>query len=109
MPVTALEMRSRLTDRYQTTVPAAVRKALGLGKHDTLRYSIMADGAVVLGKAEFEEPDPVMEKFLEILAKDISAGARHVRPLDAELKERIEALVGDVEIDLEERLPDEGA
>jgi len=108
MPVKALEMRSRLTDRYQTTVPAAVRKALGLGKHDTLRYSIMADGAVVLGKAESEESDPVMEKFLEVLAKDISA-ARHVRPLDAELKERIEALVGDIEIDLEERLPDEGA
>ncbi len=108
MPSMVLEMRSRLTDRYQTTIPAAVRKALGVGKHDTLRYSITADGAVVLAKADTEETDPVLEKFLEFLASDISSGARHVRTFDDRLKNRIEALVGVVEIDLEERLLDKG-
>lgn len=35
-----LKTESTLTDRYQTTVPETVRRALRLGKRDTLRYSI---------------------------------------------------------------------
>ena len=39
MPVN-LEVESTLTDRYQTTVPETVRRALRLGKRDKIHYSI---------------------------------------------------------------------
>ena len=51
MPAT-LEVESTLTDRYQTTVPDAVRRALRLGKRDKIHYSIRASGEVVLTRAE---------------------------------------------------------
>jgi antitoxin PrlF len=34
--MTVLEAESTLTTRYQTTIPDAVRKVLGLSKHDRL-------------------------------------------------------------------------
>ena len=43
-----LEAESTLTDRYQTTVPEPVRKALRLGRRDRLRYEIRPGGEVVL-------------------------------------------------------------
>ena len=38
-----LEIDSTLTDRYQTTVPETVRRALKLRKRDKLHYSILPD------------------------------------------------------------------
>jgi antitoxin PrlF len=35
-----LEVESTLTDRYQTTVPETVRRALKLGKRDKIHYTI---------------------------------------------------------------------
>ncbi|WP_051077043.1 type II toxin-antitoxin system PrlF family antitoxin [Scytonema hofmannii] len=37
-------VESSLTDRYQTTVPDAVRKILGLSKRDKICYTIQSDG-----------------------------------------------------------------
>jgi len=42
---------SKLTSKYQTTVPAAVREALCLEKGDALAFEIADDGAVTLRKA----------------------------------------------------------
>ena len=36
----SLDVESTLTDRYQTTLPETVRRALRLGKRDKIRYSI---------------------------------------------------------------------
>ena len=47
----ALEVESTLTDRYQTTVPETVRRALRLGKRDKISYTIRPDGEVVLTRA----------------------------------------------------------
>lgn len=41
---------STLTDRYQTTVPESVRKALGLNKRDKICYTIQSDGRVLKSK-----------------------------------------------------------
>jgi antitoxin PrlF len=41
---------SRLTSKYQATVPAAVRDSLGLKAGDSLNFEITPDG-VVLSKA----------------------------------------------------------
>lgn len=49
---------SRVTSKAQTTIPKAVRVALGLAEGDTLVYEIV-DGAVVLRRhAEHEVDDP---------------------------------------------------
>ncbi|MFN5651359.1 MAG: type II toxin-antitoxin system PrlF family antitoxin, partial [Actinomycetes bacterium] len=43
-----LEAESTLTDRYQTTGPETVRRALKLGKRDKIHYTIRPGGEVVL-------------------------------------------------------------
>jgi len=42
-----LDVESTLTDRYQTTVPETVRRALKLGKRDKIHYTIRPGGEVV--------------------------------------------------------------
>lgn len=42
---------SKLTSKYQTTVPAPVREALLLEKGDSLLFEIGDDGAVIVRKA----------------------------------------------------------
>jgi len=41
---------SKLTSKYQTTVPAAVRAALGLQKGDTMAFEIGEDGVITVRK-----------------------------------------------------------
>ncbi len=43
-------IESRLTAKAQTTIPRAVRKALGVGPGDTLEYAI-EDGRVIVTRA----------------------------------------------------------
>ena len=102
MPTTTFELESTLTDRYQTTVPEGVRRALKLGKRDKLRYLVKPDGAVVLMRAE--QSDPVLGKFLAFLAGDIAAHPQHVHGLDAALVERVRSLTASVKVNLDEPL-----
>ncbi|MTJ10992.1 MULTISPECIES: type II toxin-antitoxin system PrlF family antitoxin [unclassified Anabaena] len=98
---------STLTDRYQTTIPEPVRKALGLGKRDKIRYVIQPDGKVVISRADQQEEDPILWEFLNFIAKDIQKNPQHLQPIKAELVNRIQSLVADVEIDLDAPLSDE--
>lgn len=68
-----LEAESTLTDRYQTTVPETVRRALRLKKRDKIRYTIRSSGEVVLTRAvDADADDPVLGQFLGFLAHDIA-------------------------------------
>src|SRR3546814_4515084 len=96
--MTILESESTLTERYQTTIPAAVRKALRLQKHDKIVFKVTPDGKVALERAGGEE-DPALGRFLGLLARDIAAGTAH--PVSPELLQRIKTLVGDTQVDLE--------
>lgn len=97
-----LEVESTLTDRYQTTVPETVRRALKLGKRDKLHYTIRADGAVVITRAaEPKDNDPVLGQFLHFLADDIAKHPERVQAIDSALQARIQSLVGQVEVDLD--------
>ena len=97
-----MESESTLTDRYQTTVPEPVRRALKLGKRDRIQYTIRANGEVLLSRASArEEDDPVLSQFLGFLASDMAAHPERQRAVDPALAGRIRALVKDVEIDLE--------
>jgi antitoxin PrlF len=100
--VAILEAESKLTERYQTTVPESVRRALRLGKRDKIRFTIRPDGDVVLTRAlQTEGEDPVMGHFLNFLAQDIATHPERLVAIDASLVHRIQALVGDSEIDLD--------
>jgi antitoxin PrlF len=100
---------STVTDRYQTTVPDAIRRVLKLGKRDRLRYSVQPDGAVILERVSPEDAeDPVLGEFLAFLSRDIEVYPDRLKAFDGSLRERIQALVGRVEVDLEAPLsPDD--
>ena len=100
-----LDVESTLTDRYQTTVPETVRRALRLGKRDKIRYSIRPSGEVVLTRAEASEgDDPVLGQFLGFLARDIASHPERLRAVDAGLVQRLQSLVGGIEVDLDAAL-----
>lgn len=102
-----VELESTLTDRYQTTVPDGVRRALKLRKRDRIRYLVQGDGSVVLRRTE-DADDPVLGSFLDFLARDIAAHPRHVRAINAGLARRMRALAKGVKVDLEAALDPAG-
>ena len=103
MPFT-LDAESTLTDRYQTTVPETVRRALGLGKRDKIHYRIRPSGEVVLTRATDHEDDPVLGQFLGFLARDIASHPERLQAVNADLVQRLKALVGGIEVDLDAAL-----
>lgn len=63
-------LKSTMTERGQTTIPAAVRKALGLKPHQRLTYEIRDDGVVVR---------PEIENLIDLagcLKSDVPAGSK---------------------------------
>lgn len=101
MPAT-LQVESTLTDRYQTTVPETVRRALRLGKRDKIHYTIRPDGEVVLTRAATSESDdPALAPFLGFLARDMAGHPERLQAVDTSLAQRIQALLSGVEVDLD--------
>ena len=105
MPAT-LKVESTLTDRYQTTVPETVRRALRLGKRDKIHYTIRPDGEVVLTRAaDASGDDPGLAPFLELLARDIASHPERLQTIAPEFARRIQSLVDGVDVDLDAPLP----
>jgi len=99
---TTLEVESTLTDRYQTTVPETVRRALRLGKRDKIHYTIRAGGEVVLTRATLDQADdPVLGQFLGFLAQDIARHPDRLQAVNTATYQHIRTLVGGVEVDLD--------
>ena len=98
-------VESTLTDRYQTTVPEPVRKALGLNKRDKICYTIQADGGVVISRVE--QDDPILGKFLNFLAQDIAEHPQNIQAISSDLLIRVHSLVSEIAIDLDAPLADE--
>ena len=107
MPNPLLITESTLTDRYQTTVPDAVRKALQLEKRAKIRYTIQNDGSVLLSKSDDVISDPSLQPFLALLAKDIQDNPHHLTAVSPEWVRHIQSLVGDLEIDLDAPIEDD--
>ena len=99
---TTLESESTLTDRYQTSVPETVRRALKLGKRDKIHYSIRPDGAVVTSRVtQTEEEDPVIREFLGFLAEDLAKQPERIKTISPEWVERIQSLVRGIDVDFD--------
>lgn len=103
--VATLEVESTLTDRYQTTVPETVRRALRLTKRDKIHYAIRPGGEVVLTRVEaLEAEDPVLGQFLGFLARDIANHPQRLQAVDSQFLQHIQSLVGGIEVDLDAAL-----
>lgn len=103
----SLQTESTLTDRYQTTIPDVVRKALHLKKRDKIQYSVQPDGHVLISKIEKNQDDPVIDSFLNFLAEDMQAHPQQLSSINISLLNRIESLVTDVKFNLDEELSDD--
>jgi antitoxin PrlF len=104
-----IEIAATITERGQTTVPAAIRKMLSLGKRDQVVFRGLADGTVVIAKkpARADEDDPVIGKFLEFLARDMAQGPAQIRQAPKSMLARAKTLVEGVEVDLDAALADD--
>jgi antitoxin PrlF len=102
-----IQAESTLTDRYQTTIPDSVRKALGLSKRDKIYYSIQPNGQVIMSKADQPEDDPVLGQFLTFIVEDIRNNPHHIQAISSAHVNRVQSLVADVEFDLDAPLSDE--
>jgi len=103
-----LEVESTLTDRYQTTVPETVRRALKLNKRDKVHYVIRQNGEVVLTRAaSSESDDPALGSFLNFLARDIAEYPEHILAVEDALMQRIQSLTKGVEVDLDAPLQED--
>ena len=105
--VEALRFEATLTDKYQNTVPTAVRKALHLRKRDKVAY-VIRGGQVILEKVVSEEDqvDPAVQAFLGFLEREMVADPQRLKPFGGETSRRAAGLVGGMDIDLDAPLHD---
>lgn len=104
-----LEAVSTLNSRFQTTIPATVRKALDLDQGDILHYEILETGDVILSKKAhaLEHYDPVIKQFLSFLDKDFHHHPDHLIPLTEGRMARLSELTKDVQYDINAPLPED--
>lgn len=101
------EDKSTLTDRYQTTVPVSVRKALKLKKREQIKYEILSDGSVLLSKYQNERKDPVIGEFLDFLERDMGNNPQGLKVATEEIISQVDQLVGNIDVDLDKPLDEE--
>ena len=104
----AIDAESSLTDRYQTTVPETIRRALKLGKRDKIHYRIKPSGEVTMTRAAADEEDTAFGPFLAFLARDIERHPERLKSFAPEFVQSIQTLTKDVVFDLDAPLsPDD--
>ncbi|OAD84784.1 regulator [Comamonas thiooxydans] len=102
------KVESTLTERYQTTIPASVRRVLRLNKRDKVSYEIRSNGEVILTRADAAtETSSNPAQFLDELAQDISSHPERLHSFEAEAVKRSNMLVRGVKVDLEKPLLEE--
>ena len=95
MPV--VEEFCTITAKGQTTVPKAVRQALGVGYGGRISFRVEGDRVSLHALPEDETSDPALAPFLALLEADIARRpASAVLPLTPALPSRMEALTGEL-------------
>lgn len=95
-----LEEISTITAKGQTTVPKSVRTALGVDYGGKIAFRVDERG-VSVHRAEVDNEDPAINRFLAFLADDIARRPEAVTALTPALAERLAALTEGVKVDLE--------
>jgi antitoxin PrlF len=96
--VAQIEEFSTITAKGQTTIPKAVRQALGVDYGGKIAFRVDKRGVTVARVDEDE--DPAIDRFLNFVADDIKTRPQAIRTLSPELAARIAALTEGVDIDL---------
>lgn len=95
--------RSKITTKGQTTIPKAVRQALGVSYGGEIAYVIEEGGRVSLFATE-EETDPVIDGFLTFLARDMARNPSQISAFPAGLAERMTRLTAGMSVDFNEHI-----
>ncbi len=76
-----MSVMGKITSKGQTTVPAEVRTALGVGPGDRLEYVIQDDGQVILRKPRhgLESLRGIIKVNFPVSGEDIDRWCRDVR------------------------------
>jgi antitoxin PrlF len=92
---------SKVTDRSQTTVPPAVRTVLGLHPGERIGYVIEGNDVRLVNASALEHDDPVLNKFLSFLGRDIAKHPDRIGVFPAGLLARARAITSGVVVDHE--------
>jgi antitoxin PrlF len=96
-----IEERSTLTAKGQTTVPKAVRQALGIRAGDRIAFRVDGSGKVSLTRDEAPDETSAVDAFLAFLSDDIKRRPQAVGAMPDEAVERMRDLTRGVEVDLD--------
>lgn len=99
-----LEEISTITAKGQTTIPKAVRQALGVDYGGRIAFRVDEKRGVTVCRADDEHDDPAIDSFLAFLAKDIERRPEALQPLSPALVKRIETLTKGIDVDLDEAI-----
>ncbi len=99
---TIIEETCTITTKGQTTVPKAVRQALGVDYGGKIAYRIMGEH-VTVHNPDAEHHDPALAAFLGLIEKDIAAG-RNLRDLPIRVAAVMRRVMKEIEVDLDENL-----
>jgi antitoxin PrlF len=99
---TAIEEISTITAKGQTTVPKAVRQALGVDYGGRIAFRVTGKGVTVV-RAD-EDEDPAIVEFLGFIGADIKAHPERVKGLSPDTVARIAALVDGIGGDPDEAI-----
>jgi antitoxin PrlF len=106
MPV--VEEISTITAKGQTTVPKAVRQALGVRYGGRIAFRVEHGLVTVRALPEADDADPALAPFLSLLERDLAArAAEAVRPFPPALADRLEAIATEIK-DMDLDAPIEG-
>jgi antitoxin PrlF len=98
----AIEEISTITAKGQTTVPKAVRQALGVDYGGRIAFRVTGKGVTVV-RAD-EDEDPAIGQFLDFLARDIKDHPERVKAIAPELAARIAVLTDGMDGDPDEAI-----
>jgi len=98
--MSVIEEVCTITAKGQTTVPKAIRQALGVSYGGRIAFRV-EEGTVSVHAAGEPEQDPALAPFLALLESDIAARPEALVPLTAELGARMTAATGGVTADPE--------
>lgn len=98
-----LKEDSAITAKGQTTIPKSVRQALDVDYGGRITFVVDEQRRVYVQKADVEEAgDPVIDSFLEFLARDMEKHPeKSIRPFPKSLVDRALALTSGMTVDLD--------
>jgi antitoxin PrlF len=92
-----------ITAKGQTTVPKAVRQALGVGYGGRIAFRVEGSSVTIHALLDDAEQDPALSPFLSLLETDLTTRpGKAVCPLTPDIASRLAALaeeIGDVDLD----------